>query len=61
MDPDVVDLVRPLLVMGGAVALVMLCRELHLGWVEAVTLRQTRQGTQDRQKPSHEEKETDEE
>ncbi len=61
MDPEVLDILRPLLIMGGAMVLVMLCRELHRGWMETVTVRRLRQRAQERQQPTHEEKETDQE
>ena len=61
MDSQVLDIVRPLLIMGAAMVFVMLCRELHRGWVETVTIRQMRQRAQERQRPPQEEKETDQE
>jgi hypothetical protein len=38
-DLEIVDVVRPILVMGGAVSLVMLGRELHRGWLETAALK----------------------
>lgn len=61
MDPEALDILRPLLIMGGAMVLVMLCRELHKGWMETVTIRKMRQRAQDRQRVTREEKETDQE
>lgn len=61
MDQEVLDVLRPLLVMGGAMTLVMLCRELHRGWMETVTIRRMRQRANERQKPGQEENEVDQE
>ena len=61
MDQEVLDVIRPLLIMGAAMTLVMLCRELHRGWLETVTIRRLRQQALDRQKPAQEEKEADQE
>ncbi len=61
MDPEVLDIVRPLLIMGAAMVLVMLCRELHRGWVETVAVRRMRERAQERQRLPKEEKETDQE
>lgn len=45
--------------MGGAMTLVMLCRELHRGWVENMTARRIRQRAKERQKVGQEESEAD--
>lgn len=45
--------------MGGSMTLVMLCRELHRGWKETVTIKQKRQRAKDRQKLGQEENEAD--
>ncbi len=50
MDQEVLDVVRPILIMGGAMTLVMMFRELHRGWVETITARRLRQRAKDRQK-----------
>ncbi|MDP2937068.1 MAG: hypothetical protein Q8O86_11325 [Dehalococcoidia bacterium] len=59
MDQEVLDVIRPLLIMGGAMTLVMLCRELHRGWMETVTIKQKRQRAKDHQKLGPEENEAD--
>lgn len=56
MEYELADIARPLLVMGGAVSLVMLGRELHRGWAETVTLKRLRRRAQERQKSQEEEK-----
>ncbi|MDO8691039.1 MAG: hypothetical protein Q7R39_13680 [Dehalococcoidia bacterium] len=61
METEVLDVIRPLLIMGGAMVLVMLCRELRRGWLETVTVRRLRQQSQERHRPGQDDKDADQE
>ncbi len=61
METEVLDIVRPLLIMGGAMVLVMLGRELRRGWLETVTVRRLRERSQDGQRPGRDDKDADQE